>query len=287
MDTSDAALNDRVKLLQYPRLKDAPDPERISDVATVRECRQAVLTMLVKWAALTPTPPAAPQSVLAFTEQRYQESIGETGQYIQSHVRMTGLQADVMAVSELMETLGSVIGASADGKIEGRSQREVLSLMREVLPDMPRAVNKHGMGRVYRGVVMSAAVTGVCSICQSVEAADSLQDIDGRGPTCRTCRVEDLDGPPPGAAVGGMVQGALDEMPVEQRAHHVTLDSLIETRIEDLQRVAGADLGPYAQAVDASRSRPAEHATVLLSLLTAVRRDPHRANVQFMDGSPE
>ena len=144
LDTSDEALADRARLLRYPKLTAAEvDPERISDVTTIRKVRQAVVALLVKWAAETPKRPEAPLSVQAFTEQRRQESIGAVGQYIQANVKVTSRRTDYMSVKQLMDELGEAIGKTND-RIEGMTQREVLALMRELVPDLPRATNKRG-----------------------------------------------------------------------------------------------------------------------------------------------
>ena len=167
-------------------------------------------------------------------------------------------------------------------KIEGETQESLRAVMFQLYNTRMSTVRvSAGVVKGWRGLVLKDLAR--CSQCEAVVPSEGVKDVDGRGATCKACRGEDVDATPPGATPGGDVQGGLDGMPAEQQAHPVTLDSLIETRLADLDAVANADLGPYAQVVDVSRSRPAQHATVLRSFLTAVRRDPHRADVQFMD----
>ena len=242
LDTSDEALADRTRLLQYPCLPEevTKDPARIQDVANMRDVRQAVAALVIEWAVRTPAPPSDPPSVREFTEQRRQDSIGAIGQYILRHVEVTKDRSDAMYVSELLDALKAEIGVTPgkDGKdrYEGQTSGEILSLMRELVPELPRAKSKSGGSR-YSGVrlIADADSTGECHICgRRRDMADlKYTEVERRRDMDKmecvpSCGDSDA-GSPTGATGEGQTQG-FEGMGPDPSGYQMQLEEAVEAK---------------------------------------------------------
>lgn len=151
LDLTDNALLDRVRILPYPAIPGESDPALAATVRDNAGARQAMVVKLVKAAmayANDPHPPADIPSVSEAVEERRTASIGEVGQWLLRHVKLTGNTVDRLGANELMAALAKDLPPAVNGLYEGRTRREVLSLPRAVLPGLPKAKNmRTGSGR--------------------------------------------------------------------------------------------------------------------------------------------
>ena len=157
MDVSNNALNDRARLLRYPRLNVTEIPDRINDVAQLVEVRQAVVAMLVSAAVRHQTRPTDPPSVQDYSRERYEDAIGPVGQHIARYLRVTGKREDVLDADDLIAAIEQACGGQdKDGLVDGLDRKAILQRAREVLASksekLPRMSRAGGGKRVYRGV---------------------------------------------------------------------------------------------------------------------------------------
>ena len=224
LDTKDAAFAERVRLLQYPKLRGAVDTERITSFSEIAEARQAVAAMLVHWAVKTCSRPSDPPSVRAYTEHRRQDSIGQVGQYIEKTLRVTDKKQDIVWLDSFIEAVSVACGgADAKGLIEGLDRKEILRLARELVPALPRAKTRKG-GLVWMGVTHRPAGDaapepvddgGIAAMtCRRCGRPRPVAELDLDTEVCldvEACHRRDNDGS--GGATTGDVQDRLGGMP--------------------------------------------------------------------------
>ena len=164
----DEALRDRLKLMDYPplALADADvDPMRLEAVRDNPAVRQALLALLVKACAETKgRPPQNTDTVTAAVEKRYAESIGPVGEWLKTNVsRSDGKR---LYTSDLWAAVVAEFGPEEDGKIEERTRRETIDLLRTVIGGLPKLENK-GRKSHYLGLALAPApaAEGWCIFC--------------------------------------------------------------------------------------------------------------------------
>ena len=180
-------------LLEYPQLPALAtgtiDRNRVIDVQETPACRQAMVALLVKYAADTSSPPADIPSVQAFTEQHRKDSIGLVGQWLETRLQVTGEARDTVHLDTLWETLKDELGAGKNDTVDGMERDAVLRLARELhkKPKLPKAkYGGKGVGRLWRGVkvLAEAATTGEAPVmCDECGIGQPAQDAT----TCAGC----------------------------------------------------------------------------------------------------
>ena len=267
LDTSDGAIADRVRLLPYPKITSTLDRDRLDSVKYNPEIRQAVMAKMVRWAAEATQRPADPPSVREYTEQRRLESIGPLGQLLQTRLQVTGQRTrDRVYLAELWETQAKELGRDDTGRVDGLTYKQMLALARELHPTLPRTTNGGKMGMVWPGVQLLPAFAP-CSLCEKETAQGDLEDPDGRGGACPSCREPDHDYPgddnqsPPQFPLVDALETSLEFQSAQDRDLHFQWTS------------AGNLFGEPEPALVSQRQ------VGLRSLLTAVRANPRIADI--------
>ena len=193
LDISDDALAGRVRILPYPALPGPEDTARIKRVSEDPSVRQAVMATLVEAATKTEDPPQDVPNVREHTAQRRRDSIGPLGQWLEDRLEVTGMDRDVVNLTELWRLIADDLGAEDDkGRIEGRTREEAWRLAREIHANLPR-VRTTRKGSEWRGVRLRAddeIAAATCVRCgQELTQADaatngSLEFVN----TCRRCQ---------------------------------------------------------------------------------------------------
>ena len=154
----DEALRDRLKLMDYPplALADADvDPMRLEAVRDNPAVRQALLALLVKACAETKgRPPQNTDTVTAAVEKRYAESIGPVGEWLKTNVSRS--HGKRLYTSDLWAAVVAEFGPEEDKKIEERTRRETIDLLRTVIGGLPGLENK-GRKSHYLGLTLAPA----------------------------------------------------------------------------------------------------------------------------------
>ena len=170
----DEALRDRLKIMDYPplALADADvDPMRLETVRDSPAVRQALLALLVKACAETKgRPPQDTDTVTAAVEKRYAESIGQVGEWLIGNVSRS--HGKRLYTKDLWAAVVAEFGPEEDGKIEERTRRETIDLLRTVIGGLPPLASK-GRKSHYLGLTLAPA------------PADDADD----WPLCKVCAV--------------------------------------------------------------------------------------------------
>ena len=81
------------------------------------EVRQAMVALLVKYAAATKSPPEMPPNVRRYTSRRRLDSIGMVGEWLESYLAFTGDPRHVTPVNTGMDALAAACGGwVSDGR---------------------------------------------------------------------------------------------------------------------------------------------------------------------------
>ena len=170
----DEALRDRLKIMDYPplALADADvDPMRLETVRDSPAVRQALLALLVKACAEAKgRPPQDTDTVTAAVEKRYAESIGQVGEWLIGNVSRS--HGKRLYTKDLWAAVVAEFGPEEDGKIEERTRRETIDLLRTVIGGLPPLASK-GRKSHYLGLTLAPA------------PADDADD----WPLCKVCAV--------------------------------------------------------------------------------------------------
>ena len=146
---TDNAMLDRIRILPYPCI---PEDRRSRGFATaVRTnpaARQAMLALLVRYAVANPEPPADIPSVAQAVKDRREESIGEAGVWLQSHViYASGYR---LAPGVIWDSVSKAIPSDDKGQIENRTRQGIMALARE-LCQLPPQKQMRIDGRTTKG----------------------------------------------------------------------------------------------------------------------------------------
>ena len=213
----DAGVAARARIIDYKK----PEQEDKTLIHRVRHepQREAMLAKLVRYATLYPVEKVVeiPGTVAERTQARVDAARGAFGVWLSTaFCHSPGAR---LSVSDLWAAWACHNGMDPENKEIGGVQRAagLSSLVRKVTNlagEEPRPLWIDG--RTQRGYLDRALAMRRCPLCKTVVPAAELVDdgSDGWGATCMVCRGEDLDGPPPGAEVGGDVQGDLEGMPI-------------------------------------------------------------------------
>lgn len=152
MPFSDAAFQDRTKILPYPQPDGAADPRIIEQVKAEQSIRQALLAWVLG-GEHSEYPPADVSSVAEAVRERADEAIGEGLRWLREHTRVTGYAGDRLTSAEIWEAACRAAGVSVDSdSCEGRTKRELLAVFRGLVPGLPVTVRGE-----YRGVTFADA----------------------------------------------------------------------------------------------------------------------------------
>ena len=134
LDTSEAALQDRVRILPYPPL---PAPESgFRDRLGKRPVLEALLSMMIGWAVANPPEQGPPQDTPKVAEARRRQrvdSIGRVGQWIEMAIEKTKSQDHRLYTGEIWDRLGKAFGLDKPELIDGLNQRRLTGRVRDLL----------------------------------------------------------------------------------------------------------------------------------------------------------
>ena len=158
IDLTDSGMQNRWRLIPIPKMTDVTlEPELMRSMSESVEVRQAMVALLVKYAAATKSPPEMPPNVRRYTSRRRLDSIGMVGEWLESYLAFTGDPRHVTPVNTAMDALAAACGGwvsdgrNTESRVEGKTRREILALARELHPDLPRPKNTR-RGYEWRGV---------------------------------------------------------------------------------------------------------------------------------------
>ncbi len=161
IDLTDSGMQNRWRLIAIPKMTDvALEPELMRSMSESVEVRQAMVALLVKYAAATESPPEMPPNVQRYTRRRRLDSIGMVGEWLESHLVCTDDSRHVTPVNTAMDVLAAACGGwvsdggNTEPRVEGMTRREILALARELHPGLPRPKNTR-RGYEWRGVRLS------------------------------------------------------------------------------------------------------------------------------------
>ena len=155
IDFSHKAFRERAKIIRFPGI---PKSERDSSVVTMANSNQGVQQALfaeiarrtMKYAGLSIDAPLPPPVIEEAAQQQYEASVSRAVEWADSHIEVTGRNADFMSRDALWDAICEVIPPAQDGRIEGQSRDQVLG---DIVRDNPlpkRAKMRHSV-RGYVG----------------------------------------------------------------------------------------------------------------------------------------
>ena len=142
LNITDAAFFDRLRILQYPAISE--DKKRgIEFQATFQTDklkRQAILALLVESARKHPSLPVDSPTVREVLESHRQSSIGRVGIWLQDRIKVTGNREDVVINDDLWAAVCAAFSVDpGEERVAGYTRKELFSLLREVVPNLPLA----------------------------------------------------------------------------------------------------------------------------------------------------
>ena len=193
----DKALAERTAILEWPNFPPGfvKDNNRVKEVSTPAAA-EAMLAMLVKRAQSLKEPPPMPQSVADATERRREESLGDVGKWLQNRVMITGHSRDYVLPRDLWDEVSKEfehLKDSRTGLIDGLDRPAMLTVLREVVKDLP----KQGKIRIPGQRVKIRGYPGVKVL--SLSEAEAMPEIDDDPDGLSTCI--SCGNPPPDGAV--------------------------------------------------------------------------------------
>ena len=177
LDLSDHALVDRTHVLSYllPHARTI-EAGRLLDPMT-DQARQAMLALLVQYAAAYREPPDAPASVTELLRERRRATIGSVGRWLVDHLQVTGDGDETVLADEIMTALAEDIPPDDQARFEGRTRREILALARDLIGGFPTARRVKRRGRLlstYPGLrLMTTADIHLLMTTADIHLADS------------------------------------------------------------------------------------------------------------------
>ena len=113
LDLTEPALFERIRILPYPELPEdlKPDPDLALNVIAQPAIRQAMLALLVRYAAANRWPPDDIPSVAQARQQARDEALGDAGDWIKTYV-VKGRAMEVLLTNDVW---AAALAASGDG----------------------------------------------------------------------------------------------------------------------------------------------------------------------------
>ena len=155
---AEEAVRNRMKILPYPKLQGRVDSTFAERVRSDPDARRAMFAMIVRQMEEKPKvkgaiqPPPDIPGVAAAVEEQYVASIGSLGVWLKDHVRPAA-ERDMLRIDTLKKAIKSAFPPDNNGRHDGRSEKAVMSLARELcgLPASKTLYNSGNRVRAYPG----------------------------------------------------------------------------------------------------------------------------------------